>query len=116
MISDKDLNRIIGRVALRVQADIKQNAPVVTGRFKNSIQVENPAPLVWTVYSDVEYSKYLELGTKPHVIEAKNKKALFWDGASNPVKKVNHPGTSGKFLFLNASRRAQKYLQQELNK
>lgn len=41
-----------------------------------------------------EYGKYLEEGTKPHLIKPKGKKALFWSGASHPVKEVNHPGTS----------------------
>jgi hypothetical protein len=34
------------------------------------------------------------------VIVPTNKKALFWKGASHPVKKVNHPGTKAQpFLF-----------------
>lgn len=41
----------------------------------------------------VKYGRFLEEGTPPHVIRPKNKKALFWNGAAHPVKKVNHPGT-----------------------
>lgn len=40
-----------------------------------------------------KYGKWLEEGTKPHLIKPKNKKALFWNGASHPVKEVKHPGT-----------------------
>ena len=36
---------------------------------------------------------YIEYGTPPHVITPKGKKALYWDGAQYPVKKVMHPGT-----------------------
>lgn len=41
----------------------------------------------------MEYGAVLEEGSKPHVIRAKNKKALFWPGAAHPVRQVNHPGT-----------------------
>ncbi|MCW0826092.1 hypothetical protein OKS01_17595 [Clostridioides difficile] len=41
----------------------------------------------------VDYGLYLEKGTGPHVIEARPRSYLFWDGASHPVKKVNHPGS-----------------------
>lgn len=43
----------------------------------------------------VDYGEVLEEGSKPHVIEPKNKKYLYWKGAAHPVKKVNHPGTKG---------------------
>lgn len=42
----------------------------------------------------VEYGVGLELGTAPHLIVPKSAKALYWDGASHPVKKVNHPGSA----------------------
>jgi len=32
--------------------------------------------------------------TRPHLIRAKKKKALFWAGASHPVAVVNHPGSN----------------------
>jgi hypothetical protein len=41
----------------------------------------------------VEYGELLEKGTPPHIIKPKNKKALFWPGATHPVKLVRHPGT-----------------------
>lgn len=47
----------------------------------------------------MEHGLYLELGTgihgpkhEPYVIKAKDKKALFWAGATHPVRKVIHPG------------------------
>lgn len=39
----------------------------------------------------VEYGIYLEKGTSPHVITGNP--WLYWEGASHPVKKVNHPGS-----------------------
>lgn len=43
----------------------------------------------------VDYGEILEEGSKPHIITPKDKKALYWKGATHPVKKVNHPGTKG---------------------
>jgi hypothetical protein len=39
------------------------------------------------------YAPFVEFGTPPHIILPINKKALFWKGATNPVKSVHHPGT-----------------------
>ncbi|ANT45078.1 TPA: hypothetical protein ACXDT2_001183 [Clostridioides difficile] len=40
-----------------------------------------------------EYGGILEEGSKPHVITPKSAQALYWRGASHPVKSVQHPGT-----------------------
>lgn len=32
--------------------------------------------------------------TAPHVILPRHKKALFWQGAEHPVRRVNHPGST----------------------
>lgn len=41
----------------------------------------------------VDYGTVLEEGSAPHVIKPRSAKALFWNGASHPVKSVQHPGT-----------------------
>jgi phage virion morphogenesis protein len=47
------------------------------------------------VGTNVVYAAIHQFGgkTKPHVIKAKNKQALFWPGARHPVKAINHPGS-----------------------
>ena len=54
----------------------------------------------------VEYGRYLEEGTgkygpkgKPFTIEPVNKKALYWEGAEHPVKKVTHPGMKPRSII-----------------
>ena len=54
----------------------------------------------------VEYGRYLEEGTgkygpkgKPYTIEPVNKKALYWEGAKHPVKKVTHPGMKPRSII-----------------
>lgn len=51
------------------------------------------------VGTNVEYAAAVELGSRPHIIEAKNKKVLS-DGKRIFGKRVNHPGYSGdSFLY-----------------
>ncbi|MET0416058.1 MAG: hypothetical protein ABW022_08560 [Actinoplanes sp.] len=51
-------------------------------------------------------SAILEHGTRPHVIEPKDKQALHWPGARHPVARVNHPGTPALHLLRRSLRAA----------
>lgn len=51
-------------------------------------------------------SAILEHGTRPHVIEPKNKQALNWPGGRHPVARVNHPGTPAYHILRRALRAA----------
>ncbi|WP_083664410.1 phage virion morphogenesis protein [Herminiimonas arsenitoxidans] len=51
------------------------------------------------VGTNVPYAPAMNNGSKPHVIKAKNKKALYFGGRF--AKKVNHPGTAPRpFMVL----------------
>lgn len=77
-----------------LKAEMEARVPVRTGKLKQSIEVRPQGDKV-IVGPDTFYANYVEFGTKPHVIEAKNKKALAFtmNGQKVVVKKVNHPGT-----------------------
>ena len=67
-----------------------------SGRYMRSIYSEmerNQGQVIGRIFSDHPQAPVLEFGSRPHVIEARNKKNLFWPGARFPVRKVNHPGT-----------------------
>lgn len=73
-----------------------------TGRLGRSIQYrvdQSPSSVQGVVYSagDVPYAQILEYGgrTSPHIIEARNGKALAfnWNGRDVFYKRVNHPGS-----------------------
>ena len=51
---------------------------------------------------NIELFVMVEYGTKAHIIKAKNKKALYWKGASHPVKSVRHPGSKAKPYLIPA--------------
>lgn len=63
-----------------------------SGRLRNSLTFQAGADQV-EVGTNVVYAAFCQLGTKPHEIRPKNKKALFWKGLQHPVKLVRHPGT-----------------------
>lgn len=62
-------------------------------RLADSLTHEVEALTVYVGSTDVDYSTYVELGTRPHEIRPRTKKALYWPGAQHPVAKVDHPGT-----------------------
>lgn len=41
----------------------------------------------------VDYGGFVTNGTRAHMIYPRNARALYWAGASHPVRSVNHPGT-----------------------
>jgi len=78
--------------AILARHTVKGVVPWRTGFLTQSFRAEmTPGMLRW--FPTASYAPFVEFGTKPHVIEAKNAKALYWPGAAHPVRKVNHPGT-----------------------
>lgn len=119
-------------VAREAASRIAARAPVgATGAYKDSIigarQADMPAgerpvfggnpskdPDATAVYADFTW-KFLEHGTAPHLIKAKNKPALvFRAKGGGPIivaEEVNHPGTSAQphiFYTWKAYRKAAK--------
>lgn len=87
------LEKAIFDIARRLQNELILTAPVDTGRLRNSIKVipQGKGLLIWMV----NYGKFVEFGTPPHVIAPTEKKALKFrsEGTEIIVKKVQHPGT-----------------------
>jgi hypothetical protein len=76
-----------------IRDDAKAIVHKKSGRLADSIIAEVVAKVLRVGSTDVDYSVDVELGTAPHVINAKPGSALYWPGADHPVKRVNHPGT-----------------------
>ncbi|WP_202495164.1 hypothetical protein [Streptomyces sp. SID4982] len=76
--------------------DARAYAPKKTGRLAESLRSEVQGKVLRVGSLDCNYSTYVEMGTGPHVILPRNKKALYWPGADHPVAKVNHPGTAAR--------------------
>ena len=59
------------------------------------VQVSSDAVISRVGSYNCTYAAIHEYGgkTRPHDIYPRNKKALYWAGASHPVKVVHHPGS-----------------------
>lgn len=78
--------------AILAKYTTKETVPWRTGFLTQSFRAQLTTGILrW--FPTASYAPYVEFGTKPHVIEPKEAKALYWPGAEHPVKRVNHPGT-----------------------
>lgn len=69
------------------------------------------------IQSKAKHSSFLEDGTKPHRIEAKNAKALRWEGEGGVVhfaRAVNHPGTKPMPFMGPAYLKAERVLERDI--
>ena len=70
-----------------------------SGMLWQSIRVVSVSNTDVVVGTDRLYAAVHQLGGRPHVIRARNAKALYWPGAKHPVVKVNHPGVPARPFF-----------------
>lgn len=103
----RELERRADKVIALARAEAASHR--VTGDYdasfeKHRVRVRGQAAV--RVVNTSAHADILERGSIPHVIEAKNKKALHWKGALHPVRKVNHPGTPAYHFLRNALRAA----------
>jgi hypothetical protein len=101
--------RELERRAARVIQLAQQLAPMDTGLYKRSFTTERTrirGKAAVQVRNTAPYAAIIEHGSRPHVIEPKDAKALFWPGARHPVTRVNHPGTPAMHVLRTALRAA----------
>ena len=98
---EQDLMAEIVPLIFDTQRFIQLNTPVDTGRLRGSIVIEE-IDNGFIIGTNVEYAEDVELGTPPHLIVPKNKKALKFEinGETVFATRVNHPGTQGSHMFL----------------
>ena len=93
---NKAVSQEIEKTAHRIERQAKELAPVDTGELRRSITTEGSG-LDYEISTDLEYSEYIEDGTSPHIINGNP--YLYWEGASHPVRSVNHPGNRA-YLYM----------------
>lgn len=78
-----------------IVAVAKSLAPRRTGALADSIEAQAGGQGEILIVADKSYAAFMEYGTQPHIIEAKNASALHWtkDGQDFFAKSVQHPGT-----------------------
>jgi hypothetical protein len=81
-------------IGAAILGDARDYVPKRSGRLHDSLRAESHNKVLRVGSLDCNYATDVELGTAPHVITPRNKKALYWPGADHPVARVNHPGTA----------------------
>jgi hypothetical protein len=113
-----------GGVATAMQAVIEPNFRNRTGRLLSSIKASPAKPdgrerFISTVKASTPYAAHVEYGTRPHVIHARRAPNLkfFWErlGVLFIGKKVNHPGTQGRFYMSRGARHAYYVMKRRLD-
>ena len=104
--SRDNVQKAIKKSAFNIEAkaknNLKANRSVVTRHLSLGVKTEVRGLEATVHTSNIKYAIIVEKGSKAHVIRPKNKKALYWEGASRPVKMVNHPGTKPKPFLIPA--------------
>ena len=111
VISREKLSKFLEESAKFVFAEVKERAPVRTGKLRESIALVKVSDLHYIVGSPLEYAVFVERGTRPHIIRPKRARALRFEVGGETVfaKKVEHPGTKPRPFF---ERALQKYREQ----
>ena len=74
---------------------LMMNSPVDHGVLKSWF-IESISDDEAHIKTPAKYARFVNDGTSPHIIRPVYKKALYWQGASHPVKMVHHPGIKGR--------------------
>lgn len=90
------IEKELATTGYKVEGTAKELAPYQTGVLRGSITCQ-PDGLEVDVFTNVEYSVFMEYGTSPHVIMGNP--FLYWEGASHPVDYVIHSGTR-PYLYM----------------
>ena len=98
----KVLNNTGFKIEAQAKTNLNRNKSVVTGHLMRGITTKIGNMEVTVHTSNIKYARGVEFGTRPHIIKAKNKKALYWKGAKHPVKSVRHPGSKAKPYLIPA--------------
>ena len=95
---------ILFRIANALRNELLAAFPVKGTDLKNSIKVIPTEKGL--LISMLEYGKYVEFGSNPHIIRPKNKKALKFQigGEDVIVKEVKHPGVRPTYFVRNTIR------------
>ncbi len=92
--ADATTQRVAIESANELLTNMEVLVPVDAGHLRDSLMVKvEPGRII--IGPTADYAPFVEFGTKPHKISAKNKKALtfFVNGKKVTVRSVNHPGT-----------------------
>ena len=115
-----DVQKVLKKSGFNIEArakrNISNNGSVKTGHLRRGITTDVGNMEVTVHTSNIKYARGVEEGTRPHIIRAKGKKALYWKGAKHPVKSVRHPGSRAKPFLIPAFEKEKEVIMKDLEK
>ena len=115
---EKKIQKLLKNTGMKIEDSAKDNLTnnksVDTGHLRRGIGNFRRGMTVTVHTSNIKYAVMVEKGTKAHIIKPKDKKALYWKGATHPVKKVNHPGSKAKPYLIPAFEKEIPYFVENL--
>ena len=115
-----DVQKVLKKSGFNIEArakrNITNNGSVKTGHLRRGVTTDIGNMEVTVHTSNIKYARGVEEGTRPHIIRAKNKKALYWKGAKHPVKSVRHPGSRAKPFLIPAFEKEKEVITKDLEK
>ena len=112
--TEDNVKKVLKNSAFNIEKNAKSSVNVKTGHLRRSISTKMGDMEATIHTSNLKYAPMVEFGTRPHIIRAKNKKALYWKGATHPVKQVNHPGSKAKPYLIPAFEKEIPYFVEKL--
>ena len=115
-----DVQKVLKKSGFNIEArakrNITDNGSVKTGHLMRGVTTDVGNMEVTVHTSNIKYARGVEEGIRPHIIRAKNKKALYWKGAKHPVKSVRHPGSKAKPFLIPAFEKEKEVIMKDLEK
>lgn len=104
----EDLGPFMRDLALVAVEEQKRRSPVKTGNLRRSINVGRITARSAETIARANYAAYVELGTQPHEIRPRVRRALRWkvQGGYRFATRVQHPGTRAQPFMVPGARAA----------
>ena len=118
-VQDEFLENLERRAAPHIDTGIMQRN-LYSKRITNGVEagISSDGMMVNWNGARVNYAAFVLHGTRPHIIEPRNKKALRWTGENGRfmfAKKVKHPGYKGDDFLTKAAEDTMDNLQKILD-
>lgn len=118
-VATREYGTAIEKTAFKIEGEAKRKAPVNKqsggGNLRQSISSRMTGKASAIVESKASYSAYVDQGTRPHIIRARNAKVLANLRTGRIFGKiVHHPGTKAQPYFSDAVSEGETYLNDSL--
>jgi len=114
-----EISTVVRQTASEYRDSLRSDLTRRTGALQRSVSMIEENPFKFVVGSPLKYARFVEFGTRPHMIYPRRAKALHFftrEGKEVFAKRVRHPGTRPTFIWKNQLKIAMKTLRSRLER